>query len=54
MYLDFLEEPQNSTRRNNTETEGVYDDYLIETNSLNDSSSSLKVHVILLDLRYNL
>ncbi len=44
MYLDFIQEPQQSKRRNK---DGVYTDYYI-------TNAQLKVHIILLDVRYNM
>eukprot|EP00347_Sterkiella_histriomuscorum_P017539 403348950 len=50
MYLDFIQEPQNSSRRiDNKLYEGVYQDYQVINKEQN-----LKVHVILLDVRFNM
>lgn len=45
LFLDFLDEPMNSARR--TTHEGTYQDYYV-------TNQNIKVHIILLDVRYNM
>ena len=47
MYLSFLQEPMGTERRDYERVEGTYTDYYIK-------SKDVTVHLILLDLRYNL
>lgn len=44
-YMDFIEEPQGSPRRLDRD-HGIYQDYVIK------STDGVKVHIILLDVRY--
>lgn len=46
IFLDFLGEPQDSERRLERNT-GIFQDYII------NSTDGIKVHVILLDVRYD-
>lgn len=46
VYLDFIGEPLDSDRRRENGT-GIYQDYVIVT------SDGIKVHYILLDVRYD-
>ena len=46
LFLNFLDEPLYTTRRT-LEHEGVYEDYFVTT-------PTLTIHLILLDIRYNL
>ena len=46
MFLDFIGEPANSTRRRESD-KGIYQDYTIVT------PDGIKVHFILLDIRFD-
>lgn len=46
MFLDFLQEPDDSARRSE-QIEGVYTDYYL-------TNANIKVHIILVDVRYNM
>ena len=49
MYLNFIQEPKDSKRRNDTFIEGTYWDYYVE-----NVDNTIKAHLVLLDLRYNM
>jgi len=46
LFLDFIEEPQDTERRTSTQR-GLYQDYIVYT------GEGLKVHIILLDVRFH-
>jgi alkaline phosphatase D len=45
IYLDFINEPLNTVRRNET-NRGIYQDYII-------NHDNIKIHVVLLDVRFH-
>lgn len=47
MYLNFTQEPMNSARRDENFIDGTYWDYYV-------TSDDIKVHLLLLDVRYNM